>query len=69
MNKILMWIVIIVLVLGLGYFPIGNSDDSIKYADTQEGETATEIEESQYSEVETTDEILNEIDDSLNYFE
>ena len=64
-----MWIVIIVLVLGLGYFLIGNSNDSAEYTDTQEGETVTEIEESQYSEVETTDEILNEIDDSLNYFE
>ena len=76
MNKkggALMLIIIILVVLALGWFLLGNSDDAPTEQDTAqevEQETDTdEIPETEYDSVDTTDDILGEIDSSLDYFE
>jgi len=68
MNKILMWILILILALGLGYFLLGSSDDS-NYDSEDAGVNLEDADDSAFENVESTDQILNEITDSLNYLE
>lgn len=67
MNKSIIWIVAIVIILGLGWFLLGSSEEVTENTGT--GENLEEAGDQAFENVETTDEILNEIDDSLNYLE
>tara|TARA_Y100000310_G_C20615392_1_gene780362 strand:- start:1002 stop:1208 length:207 start_codon:yes stop_codon:yes gene_type:complete len=66
-NKAIIWIIVILIVLALGYFLIGNSGEVSE--EVEVGVNLEDADDSAFENVETTDQILNEIDDSLNYLE
>jgi len=66
MNKSVVWIIAILIILGLGYFLLGSSDDS-NYDSEDAGVNLEDADDSAFENVESTDQILNEITDSLNY--
>ena len=70
MNRLVIWIIAIIILVGFGWFLLGNSgDDSDTVQVKSPGDNLEEAEDSTFENVETTDQILNEIDDSLNYIE
>jgi hypothetical protein len=65
----LMWIIIVIVILALGYFLLGGSETPTTTDVEDTGVNLEDAEDSAFENVETTDQILNEIDDSLNYIE
>jgi uncharacterized membrane protein len=73
MNKkgisLMIWILIIVLiVVGIGIFLLNNNEKSgADYEVEGESSPIDEIPEAEFAQVDSTDEILDEIDDALEY--
>lgn len=65
MNKknIVIIVILLLAVLALAYFFINNE------ANVENNNKLSDVDNQDYKEVETTDEIIGEIDNSLNYFE
>ena len=57
------------IILIIGYFLLGSSERDSKYDDSEQESAIEEIKDEEFQNIETTDQILNEIDDSLDYFE
>ena len=64
-NMIVLVIVLLLIVLALAYFFINNKAN----VDDSNDLSITESSDEGYEAVETTDQIIEEIDNSLNYFE
>jgi len=56
-------------ILVVSYFLLGSSEEDSKYDDSEQESAIDEIKDEEFENIETTDQILNEIDDSLDYFE
>ena len=68
-DNIMWWIIIVLAILIIGYFLLGSSEEDSKYDDSEQESAISEIKDEEFENIETTDQILNEIDDSLDYFE
>tara|TARA_B100000315_G_C14406802_1_gene509110 strand:- start:579 stop:800 length:222 start_codon:yes stop_codon:yes gene_type:complete len=68
-DNLLWWIIIVLAILVVGYFLLGFSGDDSNYEGSEQESAIDEIKDEEFEDIETTDQILNEIDDSLNYFE
>ena len=68
-DNIIWWIIVVLAILVIGYFLLGSSGDDSKYDDSEQESAIDEIKDEEFENIETTDQILNEIDDSLDYFE
>ena len=65
-------IIVLLIEMGLGYFLVKNYGDDSGYDYREESEPKSSVDQipnSEFKEVETTNDILGEIDDSLNYLE
>jgi flagellar basal body-associated protein FliL len=67
MNKIIIWIIVFLLILTAGYYMF-TSLNEVENTNTQQSEIEN-IPESEFSNLESSDEVFNEIDESLNYIE
>ena len=56
-------------ILVVSYFLLGSSEEDSKYDDSEQESVIDEIKDEEFENIETTDQILNEIDDSLDYFD
>jgi len=66
----LVWLILIVVVMAIGIFFLAVGDESSDVVDDtgEEGEGESEVlSDSEFEDIESSDEILNEIDDSLDY--
>jgi uncharacterized membrane protein len=68
-DNITWWIIIVLAILIIGYFLLGSSEEDSRYDDSEQESAIDEIKDEEFENIETTDQILNEIDDSLDYFD
>ena len=68
-DNIIWWKIVVFAILVIGYFLLGSSEEDSKYDDSEQESAISEIKDEEFENIETTDQILNEIDDSLDYFE
>jgi ATP-dependent Zn protease len=66
MNKWFLWVIIILVVVGIGYMIFGGGDGGV---DDSESGTFDNVPGSDFSEVDSSDEILNELDASVEFLE
>jgi ATP-dependent Zn protease len=70
MNKWFLWIIIILIVVGIGYMFFGGGDGGGDGGvDDSESGTIENAPDSEYKEVDSSDEILNELDASVEFLE
>ena len=65
-DNIIWWIIIVLAILVVSYFLLGSSEEDSKYDDSEQESVIDEIKDEEFEDMETTDQILNEIDDSLD---
>lgn len=66
MGKLWIWVVVIVVLVILGFFIFGGGGDDGGQAEDGTGTSIEEIDESEFADLNTGDDVFDEIDSALD---